>query len=188
MINLLPIDNRKQLRASIHNVTLRRFAFFFVGTLIVLTSSIFVIYFSITQTKSDLENQLQQVNQRAMVFAKTKQSADKLRSDLSNAHQIIKQQAQYSKLLIAIAQHLPHNIKISGLSLDDKSLKQQLVQILSPNNDLVITTKQNLEKASFISKVDIQSVARDQKNGTVTAMFLITFDQTKLKETVQWQN
>ena len=187
MINLLPPDNRKQLRASISNIALLQMLFFFISILLVLIVSISLIFLNLVQTKNSLNQQKTIAEVKAKTIASTKRQAEVIKQNLAAAGAIFNEQVHYSNLLVAMARALPSDALIRDFKINATSLTTtQTLQILVPNSDRVIAAKHSLESAGFISSVSVSSVANN-RGGGVGAVLVVTFNQAKLKEVLRWQ-
>lgn len=192
MINLLPQDNRKQLKASVMNVSLLRYVLFFVGTLLAMAASVGFIYIALLQSKSSLTNQLEESKQRALAIANIKTESEKLRQDIKNTDTIFNSQVHYSNLLTAVAKTLPSDVYILSFIISHAELAKtaptvKTISIIAKNNDKVIETKKALEQSSYISSVSINSVTTEEKTGLIEASLQITFDKQGLAKEISWR-
>lgn len=192
MINLLPQDNRKQLKASVMNVILMRYVFFFAGTLIVVAASVAFIYLALLQSKNNLNHQLEDTKQRALAVAATKTESENLRQDIKNVDTIFNNQVHYSNLFIALAKALPADVYIKNFAISHAEMSKttpivKTLLVVAKNNDRVIETKKALERAKFISSVSINVVNSNDKAFEVDATIDITFDKKGLTEELSWR-
>ncbi len=188
MINLLPSDNRKQLKASVLNTSLLKYIFFFVAILIAMAASVGLIYVNLIYTKNSLNQDLEQAKQRALTIQESKTEIEAFRDQINEADKIFSEQVHYSQLLTALAASLPSDVHFTGFKISEIDFKTpQTVQVNTKNSDKIIETKQALEKTNFISSVSIASVAKDQKTGDIDGVLLLTFDQAGLKEVTKWR-
>lgn len=188
MINLLPQENRKHLKASQLNTVLLKYVFFFASTLIALTVSIGFIYLNLFYTKISIDKNLEDARGRAQTIAKSKQEASELQTQIQNIDKIYNQQIHYSKVLTALAQQLPDDVIIDAFHIGSNAFsKPQTIQIHAQNHDKVIETKRALEKATFIAGVAINNVNTDQKNNVVSGTLTVSFNKQGLGELLQWR-
>lgn len=188
MINLLPLDNRKQLRASYVNTDLFKYIFLFIGTIIALVVSIAFIYITLLYTKGNIEQQLVEVKQRSQATIQTKQRAEQLQKNINEVDAIFSKQSHYSNFLVEFSKALPKDVAIQNLTLSEQALKAPIIiQISTNNHDQMINTKRTLEKAKFIDSVSISSITHNEKTGKFDGILVLNLNKKGTEETLQWR-
>lgn len=107
MINLLPPNEKKQLRAARANVLLLRYNLLVLGALIFLVVGLSGVYIYLTTQKQAAEFTIQENSKRESKYSLVKQDADKFRSELSSAKNILNSQVSYSKAFIRFSSLFP---------------------------------------------------------------------------------
>lgn len=189
MINLLPIEERSQLRSSFYNTTLKRLIFVFLISLMAIISNTVFIYFMLSQEKDNLNAQINQNQQKTVDFDDTKQKSTKIVKELASAEKIFKQQKHYSNFLIMFAQSLPNDISIDSLSISPSLFKKPAkIMIDTDSHDKVINTKRQLEKSSLISSVSIETVTASKEDDNLLGVFSIKFDPKGVEKAIEWRD
>jgi hypothetical protein len=188
MINLLPADNRKQLRSSYTNTILLKYVVFFIGTMIAVVVSIAVIYINLLYTKGNIEQQLTDLKQRSQLVMQPKQQAEKLQNDLTEVDKIFSKQVHYSNFLVALAKGLPSDVAIQNLDINETSLKAPIIiRVTTVNHDQILNTKRSLENQKFIDSVQISSIAHNEKTNRFDGILILNLNKKGLEETLQWR-
>ena len=109
MINLLPEDTKKQLRAAHYNVILLEcIVFLGVGILFLgIACGVSYIYLKNSDTSGSDKS----------TYAVAKKQLDSIKNDISTTNNILSERISYSSVVIAIAAALPANTTINQLSI-----------------------------------------------------------------------
>lgn len=118
MINYLPPDQRKQLRAARSNVLLVRYNIGLIFAASFLTLAILAIFLLLTSEKQAAENEIT-VNQASVGnFSAVQTRADSFRKDLTDAKILLDSEISYSKIYIEISRLIPSGAVLESLALD----------------------------------------------------------------------
>ena len=107
MINLMPDDAKKEIRAARVSVILLRYI------VVVLLAFVFLVlllagsYLVLTQTKNSAKTLIEANSTKAEVYSSTKAQVDTLSSSLIETKSILDQEILYSNVLINIGQQMP---------------------------------------------------------------------------------
>ena len=118
MINLLPDDYKKEVRAARTNVLLIRYIAIFAIAATVLGGIVTAAYIVLESRMSSAQALLEANNARTAPYASIRAEAEALRSSISSAKAIIDQKISYSKLIYEIANATPSGVTIDSLDLD----------------------------------------------------------------------
>lgn len=167
MINLLPPDSAKQLRAARHNATLLRFV---IANGIVL-GLIFVVYIitfglmkatELSSVASSTENQ-----QRIADFQKTEQTAKTYTENLKLAKTIFDSELSHTTALRKIASALPNGTVLTALTLDSTTTGQPTtLLVLAKNQAAALAVKQSLETAKVAKDITIANISTETTTST----------------------
>jgi hypothetical protein len=122
MINLLPDEKKKEIRAGRVNVIIRGYigmaavAVAFVG--IVLAGT----YVTLNVSRSSAQARVDKNEQLTVNYNSVSSEADKFRSNLATAKQILDKEVTYSSLILKIARAVPNGVVLDSLNLDSKTL------------------------------------------------------------------
>lgn len=166
MINLLPDDYRKELRAARSNVILLRY----IGVLglagLFLAFTIFGSIFLLNQTKISAEILISSNDTKADVYDSTKNQIDSLSGSLGEAKNILDQETPYSKILVNLAQLMPANTVIGKIALDASTINSTPVTITvyaKTTNDTV-ALKDRFQSSPLFSDVNFETIS-DSNSG-----------------------
>lgn len=127
MINLLPPDDKKQIRAARVNVLLLRYNIMLGFGIVFLTFALAVAYFFLMTSKQAAETTIADNAQKEGSYAEVKTQAEAFRTQLSTSKSILDGQVSYAKAALTIAKLLPEGTALSTLTLDETSFTTPLV-------------------------------------------------------------
>lgn len=126
MINLLPYDMKKELRAArVNNVLLRY-------SIVLLASGLFLgllgtgIYLYIGMTKTSIEDIASSAGAGSSSSSDVEAQVLNLQQQVSGAKTIVDSGIKYSKVLIAFGQSLPEGVVIEKLNLTDSDFNKPI--------------------------------------------------------------
>lgn len=159
MINLLPNETKKQIRAARTNVILINFVVYVSIAIAFLAAACAVTYFFINNSKTIAEKSNQTVSQTTTdAYNLAKSQANAINLSLTSAKTILDKQISYSSIITGIGAALPNGVIIDSLSLSNSTIGKPMVLRLlsrSASNETLIT--ENLQKSSLFSNVTVQS-------------------------------
>lgn len=159
MINLLPVDEKRQLRAARSNTLLIRYNFFLLGVVAFLGIATTITYVYLTTAKANAEQTITESRAKVGNFAAVQAQADTFRSNLTTAKQILDQEVAYTKVILEIAQLLPSGVVLKQLNLDAKTFGTETVLAAHAKSyDNAIALKEAFEKSTIFSNVHFQSI------------------------------
>lgn len=167
MINLLPPDNKKDIRAGYANVIIVRYIVLVLVAFGVLAGIVGVAYVTQANLRVTAQERVDNAAENTGAYETTKQEAETFRTNLATAKQILDKELKYSELIIAIAKALPDNVYLDTLSLDAETLGEPVSLTASAKT---IKDAQKL-KASFeqnsdlFSDVHYESIAPQAQSG-----------------------
>lgn len=184
MINLLPPEQKRQIRAGQSNTLLLRYC---IASLILATILFIPVagaYFIINNSKKSAELAIQESDSVSASYQKVQQEANEFSSNLSTAKAILDKDVKYSKIALEIAKEIPAGIVLGSLSLDSKSFGQPIALNASGKTyDHALALKSALEESSIFKDVHLQSVTRGEEGEypiTININVTINPEATKL--------
>lgn len=154
MINLLPADDKKQLRAARTNVLLLRYNLMIVFALVFLGLAIGFAYFYLMSSAKAAESTLADNTAKEGTYREVKTEAEVFRSELSNAKSIFDNQISYTTAIVNIAKLLPDGTALDKLSLDETSFTTPLVLTVNITNEQAAAQLiKNFQKSPLFSNV-----------------------------------
>lgn len=172
MINLLPPDSKRQLRAARRNVSLQRYALF-VGAVAILVFATFGFgYYLTTQEHNRLSAEIAASSANTAKYNAVRTSANQFTKDLSTAKVILSNEVVFSDLIIEITKTLPKNVVLSELNLSTETFGTEMsIQARAKNpDDGPISLKSALEKSDLFGNVKIVSIDEKPLDTNSTAL------------------
>ncbi len=184
MINLLPPEHKRDIRAARANTLLIKYNFLLIGVFAFLLLSIGVVYVYLNNTKAAAEVTMQENEAKVSGFASTKEQAEQFRQNLSTAKQILDKEVNYTKVILKIAQSLPAGTILTGLSLDAATFgKETALSAQTKSYDQAIKLKDALAQSGLFTDVHFQSIAASTNSSDypITVNLMVTFDTKAAK-------
>lgn len=125
MINLLPDEIKRDIRAARTNVVLVRYNLFTVvaAALLVLFCAFFYVMLGISQTNSVTKST--DNTQKAETYASVRKQADEYRTNLTIAGKVLDNSVNYTSVIFAITNLLPKGVVLGGVTLNAADFGQQ---------------------------------------------------------------
>ncbi len=162
MINLLPDEEKRQIRAGRTNVLLIRYtnivAIAFGFLVIVLGGS----YVLLTQTKTSAEQLIASNDTKAEVYSATEAEITSLSTNLSGAKSTLDQQISYSKALSRIGQSMPTGAVLKEITLNPESFNGTstiTLQIYAKSNEITASLQPQFQNTGMFTNVTLGSVS-----------------------------
>lgn len=160
MINLLPPDQLRELRAARANTLLLRYNIFLVGILVFVVLALIVVYFYLTTIQSAAETTKRDNDAKVTSYAHINTEATAFRSDLANAKSILDKEATYSKTVLMIASQLPSGVVLDTLNLDASTFGTPTVLALKARDqNAALAAKEAFQKSPLFSDVHFTSLS-----------------------------
>lgn len=161
MINLLPDEAKKQLRAARTNVILSRYTFIVLIAAAFLGLAIAGSYVLLTQTRTSAEQLIAANDTKAEVFSETQQKVATLSADLGEARTILDQQVSYSAVLRALGENMPEGTVIDEVELNQASFGGTPISITlyATSSEATVAVGESLQASGVFGSVNIESVS-----------------------------
>lgn len=149
MINLLPPEGKKQLRAARSNVLLLRYNFLVLAALLFLVVGLGAVYVYLTAQKQAAEATISDNTQREGAFKTVKEDAAQFQNELKSAKTILDSQVSYSQAFIRISALMPDGTALKDkLDLTETILAAPITMTVKIKNEAAAQTLLNTFKAS----------------------------------------
>lgn len=122
MINLLPLDQRRQLRAARTNVLLFRYSIGLVFVAVALGLSVGAGYFLLTNEMKSADTTIASNQSRVGNLSAVQAQADEYRKNLADAKTLLDSEIQYSKIYLELAHIMPEGTALDTLTLDPSKI------------------------------------------------------------------
>ena len=156
MINLLPKDGKKQLRAARNNAVLRRY-YMLVLLAAALLGAVFAVGFKVTLDQEASYRTIQAQNEAdAARYANVRQAAQDFIKNLQIDKTILASDIRFSDLITEIAGVIPSGVILSNLSLNNQDSKTPLtINARAKSYDAAIALKNSLEASKIFQNVSL---------------------------------
>lgn len=147
MINLLPEDSKKELRAARMNVTLLRYNIITVATLGLLILVVVGFYVYLVSAQANAETAKRESDSQTDQYRDTANEAKTYRENLATAKQILDNQINYSSVIFDITKLLPRGVVLNSLNLSASDFGNQTTITANAKDYAAVTNlKKNFEK------------------------------------------
>jgi len=179
MINLLPNETKKQLRAARTNTILIKYIITVLIAAAFLGLAFFVSYYIMNDSKITAENAITNVTASDTSYSPITTESNNFISNLSSAKSILGQQISYSTIIEKLLNALPAGVVLeSPFSISNDTIKSPITfkaYAKASNNET--TLKTNLQATSVFSGYSLQSIGNNPDTSS-NYPYLITFSIT----------
>lgn len=166
MINLLPPEYKKQIRAAQTNTLLLRYIITSIMLALLLLGIIVGVYVIMSNSKKSAEETIRDSQARSASYQKIDKEATEFSKNLQTAKTILGKEVRYSKIAVKIAQALPSGVVLENLQLDAKTFGQPTVfNAKGKNYNDAIRLKTAFEKSDLFEDVHLQSITSGEEGG-----------------------
>lgn len=164
MINLLPPDTKKQIRAARTNVMLTRMTIVFTISLALLVTGFGGALYITNQAR---QAAIDGTPKDSASTAATKQKAQDFANNLKAAKTILDSQISYTTTLIELTNAIPPHTVLTSVSLSSQSFGAQVtLSALARSSDDAINLKSSLVKSGLMTNVAFQSLTSSSNPGS----------------------
>lgn len=175
MINLLPDDRKREVRAARANVLLLRYNFLTLGVVIALAILCVGSLFILQNNKQNALATIAENEGKTSTLADVRKAADEYRQNLVLAGKIIDNGVSYTDIVIGITKLMPDGTVLDGLSLGaaasagiaaPSAATQQIVfQAQSKDFATAEKLKTSFQSSPMFSNVYFQGLSADPNGG-----------------------
>lgn len=167
MINLLPDNEKREIRAARTNVLLLRYNFLLVVVAALLLAGCGIVYAALSAGKATAEETNRSNISRASEFASTKKQADEYRQNLETAKKILNNEVIYTDLAFSITKLLPAGVVLDNLTLSSSDFgTQTTLSAHGKDYDAATAMKAAFEASNLFSDVHFQTITLGDTAGT----------------------
>lgn len=187
MINLLPLDQRRQLRAARTNVLLFRYSIGLVFVAVALGLSVAAGYFLLTNEMKTADATIASNQSRVGSLSAVQAQADEYRKNLADAKTLLDSEIQYSKIYLEIAHIMPEGTALDALALDPSKLGAPLVLPVKIKGEQQATSLLNAFRSSalFNNSASYGSLTANSGADSATYPYIISINVTINKGAIQ---
>lgn len=183
MINLLPSEEKRQLRAARTNALLIRYNIALLGAGIFLGIALTVVYVYLGTAKANSEQIISDNKVKASGYAAVESEANIFRGNLGIAKQILGSEVTYSKVILAIASILPAGTTLDKLSLDSTTFgTPTTLSAQAKSYETALALKDAFQKSALFTDVHFQSIISNTGSQSGAYPFTVNLDVTIKKD------
>jgi Tfp pilus assembly protein PilN len=185
MINLLPTEQKRQLRAGRTNTLLLRYNIALLVGVAFLGLAIVVAYIYLSTTKGNAEAIIDQNREKVSSYASVQAKAQQFRSNLTTAKQILDHEVTYTKVILEISQLLPSGVVLENLNLDSQTFgTETILAAQAKDYSRALALKDAFQNSPLFSNVHFQSITGSDTPATgypVTVSLAVTIKKDAAK-------
>ncbi len=159
MINLLPSDTKRSLRAARLNVVLRRYIIYIAICLVSATVIFGVGYVLTSRERASAEQQLSDFESNNASYARIKQESEAFSKNLSIASTILSSEITFSEMIVTVAKILPSGTILTSLNVTTESAGEPMAinaRVADPEGALRL--KAALEESALFEDVSVATI------------------------------
>lgn len=165
MINLLPDDYKKEIRAAKSNVMLFNYIIITLLATIFLAGMFATVYLQLNIIKANAESIIANKSSRDASFTTVQQQVASLKQNLDSAKVTINTSASYSNIITGIAAAMPAGVIITNLSLTPTTIGTPIVlQAYAKTTEDALKLNDSFQQSPLLSNVTIQQLSDDASN------------------------
>lgn len=159
MINLLPEENKRDIRAARTNVILLRYNFLTLAGLALLIAICAAFYLMLNISRSAAEAKKNEGLAVVAQYADTKKAADDYKNNLTTARTVLDKSVNYTSVIMSITKLLPTGVILESLSLGSSDFGKQITfDARTKSYEQAMKLKENFQGSQLVSNVYFQSI------------------------------
>ena len=161
MINLLPPEAKKQIRAARFNVVLRNYIVMLTITGVLLAATFAIGFWVTINDKSLAETNKASSQAAAAEYQETRKAAEDFAKNLNTAQAILATNVSFSKLITDIATNVPSGVILSNLSLGGSTAAQNTpveINAKARSYNDAVRLKDSLEASPIFENVRLTNI------------------------------
>jgi len=179
MINLLPDDTKRQIRAARLNVLLVRYTMLLIGAIVFLAAGAASIYFVMQSIETASEDKVAENQAQISNYHAVEAEAAAFRANLNTARSILSQEVIYSDTVVQIAQVIPAGVVLDSISLTADSFGSPInLNAKTKSYQAAVNLKNSLENSSMFSDVRLSSVSGSNETGEAASDYPVSVSLT----------
>lgn len=186
MINLLPHEEVRQLRAARTNVLLVRYNILLAVAVVFLLVAISITYFQLTRSKEIAQDTIDQNTTRSSSFAPVENQAKQFRTNLGTAKQILDREVTYTNVVLAIAKVLPSGVILDNLNLDAQTFGTPTTLVAHAKTyESALALKESFQTSKLFSDVHFESISSGDASATPDYPVTVNLSVTIMKDSTK---
>lgn len=159
MINLLPDDTKRDIRAARSNVVLLRYNFITIAAIALLAIFCGLFYVLLSVSQSSATSKSSTNTAEAATYKNVRQQAEEYSNNLKIASQILDKGVNYTSVIFAISSLLPSGVILDNLTLNATDFDKQLIfSAKAKTTNDATRLKDSFQKSTMFTNVFLQNV------------------------------
>lgn len=160
MINLLPTESKRQIRAARTNTLLLRYNFLLIGAVIFLLLATGVVFVYLSDVNSNTKKIIAENQSKVSSYSSVQQQAESFKISLASAKQILDKEVSYTKVIVRVTNLLPPGVVLDTLSLDAKTFGTATAfAARAKDYNAALALKNSLQSSPYFSNVYFSSIS-----------------------------
>ncbi len=165
MINLLPDDTKRDIRAARTNVLLLRYnvlTLASIGGLLIICALFYIV---LSANESSATTKTSDNSAKAASYEKTRAAADEYKKNLSIAKTILGNSVNYTSVVFAITDLLPSGVVLDNLTINATDFGKQTTFLAHAKGyDQAEALKEKFQSSKLFSNVYFQSISKEESS------------------------
>lgn len=162
MINLLPNEQKRDIRAGRANLLLARYSILTLVALALLLVIMGVAWLLLNNIKATAQTKIEESEQSSTELAKDIQAVNSFKSNLATAKQILDKEVDYSTIILRYASAIPSGAIIDHIDLDPSVVGTPstfTAKVRNPED--AITLKNKLNNSPYFDNVYFTEIQQE---------------------------
>lgn len=184
MINLLPYETKKQLKAARNNMILVRYLITLFIAMAFLGLLILGAYYILLDSKNTAEMSIAKVQTNNSSYSPSVSTSSSFNDDLKIANKILNQQTSYSTLLLELAKSIPADtILESPIVINRSTIDLPLTLKAYSKNSTDDSLSKSMQNSKFFQNYSLKSLnsSSSLKNYPYLITFSININKAQLR-------
>jgi len=162
MINLLPLNEKKLIRAGRANRLLIRYVLLILALMVGLTAVFSFVWLYLRNTEQSAQRKIAESEASSKQLQSTVSQIESFKSNLSSANQILAKRIDYSGIILRYASTIPSGVIIDTMTLSP-TIAGEPTELVAQAKDAatVIKLKDSLNDSPYFSDAYFTEVSRN---------------------------
>lgn len=180
MINLMPSEQKRQIRAGRINVILQRYIFLSIATAVFMFAAIGFAYYILTNIKHSADGLLANNHSQVQAVGNASTQLQSFQTSLQQASTSIASDINYTTVLSRMANVLPNGVVLGTMTISATTFgTPTTLDVLAKTNANVTDLQAKLKASPYFADVTLKSITSSSGDTTypVSASFGLTINQ-----------
>ena len=167
MINLLPDEDKKEIRAGRANNILVRYVIATLCVLVLIGIELAGAYYYISYSSQQANEAIAENEAKSKDLLEKQNKVATFRKNLATTKQILDKQVDYTELILRVASVIPSGVVLDKLDLDSTTFDTPTtVDLRAKDESSLSALKQSLNDSSYFSNVHFNTISISTNSDT----------------------